>query len=108
MCKECEKRVKNWNGDDPTCAFGTGYFQYDNFECETINKLRNIIDNLGNSYNDNNENLGVIPYNGMFIVLTWYKNRGGVETLTIFNRNREYSSMTDLAICEEIIKEMTL
>ena len=108
MCKECEKRGKTWRGADPRCAFQTGYFQYDNFNCATVNILRDIVVQLDNHYNDNNENLGVIPYDGMFIVLTWYKNRGGTETLTIFNRNREYSSMTDLAICEEIIKEMTL
>lgn len=108
MCKECEKRGKTWSGDNPVCAFPMDYFSIDNWNCATIGLLRDIIGESGNNHYDNNENLGVIPHNGMFLVLTWYKNRGRIETLTVFNKNREYSDMTDLEICEEIIKERIL
>lgn len=103
MCKECEKRGKTWSGSDPVCAFPMNYFSIDNFECATIGILRDYMEEEGNIYRDSDESLGIISYHNMFLVLTWYKNRGRVQSLTIFNRYLEYLDMTDLEICEEII-----
>ena len=108
MCKECEKRGKTWNGSDPACAFPMDYFSIDNFECATIGILRDYMEMMNSIFSDGDENLGVISYDNMFIVLTWYKNRGRVQSFQLYNKHSDYMGMTDLEICEEIIKEKIL
>ena len=39
-CRLCKDRVKEWNGDDPKCAF-SGEFG-DNWNCATLNAIRDI------------------------------------------------------------------
>jgi len=39
-CKKCKERGKDWNGDDPQCAF-VGEF-HENWNCATLNAIRDI------------------------------------------------------------------
>ena len=83
VCKECEKRGKQWNGDNPVCGFNNGKFNPENWNCASLNKLRAYCRDHGYSYRDdvNNASIGVfpIPDNDIisgYIVMTWYKSRG--------------------------------
>jgi hypothetical protein len=53
-CKLCNERGKTWNGDDPVCAFENGVFSNDNWNCATMNKLRNISEELDKSMRHDN------------------------------------------------------
>lgn len=80
MCKRCDERIKNWNGDDPKCAFDArGVFISDNFMCATMEQLRiKAYDNY--VYNDDQKCCALpIEDDGSFVVLSWYKNRGNTE-----------------------------
>lgn len=109
MCKACEDRGKNWDGDDPRCAFNeNGTFIIDeygygkNWNCATLNKLRDYMHkNRFISFTEN-QRIGYIRYDGMHLVLGWYKNRGRTEEFVVFSR---IGGLSDLEICEEIIKE---
>jgi hypothetical protein len=88
-CKECEKRGQTWSGSAPRCAFESGEFNSNNWNCATINKLRgDAFEEQENSYYLNDDNLKVIPfeYNG-WIVLSWYKSRGRCDVASIINSN---------------------
>lgn len=84
-CKMCAERGKTWNGDDPKCAFENGTFNSDNWNCATMNALRERARELGTDFRDDMEagSIGYVPYAdlegdeyGGYIVLTWYKDRG--------------------------------
>ena len=49
-CPLCKKRGKTWEGDDPVCALKNGKFSDDNWNCATMNKLREIAIRLGLTY----------------------------------------------------------
>lgn len=84
-CKRCKTQIKTWNGDDSVCAFPNGVFDSTNWNCETMSVLRAIIlDNNSAVYSDE-QNAAIIPYEGEFIVLEWYKNRGATEQAFILN-----------------------
>jgi len=83
-CAMCEKRGKTWEDSDPCCAFEDGRFNRDNWNCATLNALRQISRDIGTYRRDDNADasIGVIPINEAteddmgYIVLTWYKDRG--------------------------------
>ncbi|MBR8661188.1 hypothetical protein [Brevibacillus sp. NL20B1] len=81
-CKLCIERGKTWNGDDPRCAFETGVFSPDNWNCATMNALREISRQLRTTYRDDMAaaSIGYVPFEGDeysgYIVMTWYKDRG--------------------------------
>ena len=103
MCKECGKRGKTWEGSDPVCAFDfEGKFQ-DNWNCATLNIIRENVEHMDDVYHSFDERLAVLPYDGLFLLLGWYKNRGRVDAFMIHNKYGEYLDMTDLEICEKII-----
>lgn len=103
MCKECEKRGKTWEGNDPVCAFDSdGKFQ-DNWNCATLNIIREHMLCSNTMCHGFDESLGVFAYENMFLILRWYKSRGRIDELLILNKWGDYMDMTDLEICEEII-----
>jgi hypothetical protein len=89
-CKRCEERGKTWEGSDPKCAFDdNGVFNGDNWNCATMNKLRNIAEELETGWRDDNScgSIGYVPMDndyapddfntyGGYIVMMWYKERG--------------------------------
>ena len=88
-CQLCIERGKVWTGDDPKCAFENGVFSPDNWNCATMNRLREIAEELGTTMRDDNScgSIGYVPldadyapddfdtYSG-YIVMMWYKDRG--------------------------------
>ena len=84
-CKKCRERVKDWNGSDPKCAFESGVFDTDNWNCATMNALREIADR-DESRILYNEDERAYLMRGVwadeegrgcdYVVLTWYKSRG--------------------------------
>ncbi|HET7616630.1 MAG TPA: hypothetical protein VFK27_06665 [Bacillales bacterium] len=88
-CKRCRDRGKTWSGDDPRCAFPDGVFTSHNWNCATMNILRDIADKFGKTYRDDNScgSFGYIPMDhdyapddfdtlGGYIAMAWYKERG--------------------------------
>lgn len=81
-CVMCKTRGKPWKGSDPKCAFTDGRFNRDNWNCATMNKLREIADANGLSDRDDMAagSFGAVPFEGDdysgYIVMTWYKSRG--------------------------------
>lgn len=83
VCAMCAQRGKTWDGDDPVCAFDTaGKFNASNWNCATMNKLREIADGYGLRIRHDMAaaSIGCVPFEGDdysgYIVMTWYKDRG--------------------------------
>jgi hypothetical protein len=76
-CSRCLARGKTWEGSNPTCAFVEGTFSGDNWMCATMNGLRDMVEESRVWSED--QSAAIIPYDGDFIVLGWYKNRGRTE-----------------------------
>lgn len=102
QCKACQVRVKDWNGDDPKCAFATDVFSIDNWRCATIGKIRELVSSerhdsiLANLYGTDGQkyatvdtaNIQVAKWsdedgwetpNPVCLWIGWYKNRGSTE-----------------------------
>lgn len=84
-CPLCKKRGKTWDGDDPECAFTHYRFSFINWNCATMNRLREIAGQLGLKWRDDlaGGSFGAVPFEGEdyqgYIVMTWYKGRGAVS-----------------------------
>lgn len=99
LCKRCAKRGKDWNGDDPICAFAETGFKA-NWNCATLNAIRDIC------YEGNHPPVPGVDYqycedqkyatvkvddieltNGHALALwvTWYKNRGHTDECLILS-----------------------
>lgn len=88
-CRLCKERGKTWSGDDPKCAFDeNGIFKGDNWNCATMNKLRNISEEFDKSMRHDMScgSIGYVPMDndyapihfdtfGGYIVMMWYKER---------------------------------
>ncbi len=103
MCKE---RGQTWSGSAPRCAFESGVFSSDNWNCATANALRELSgernwqtkekDSLWLRRNDQSFAAMWVPAHpedvpdgdrcgpfrgGGFIAMTWYKHRGQTEMI---------------------------
>ena len=85
----CQERGKTWEGSDPQCAFVGGVFTWENWNCATMNALRELVHrdepwrwewrddgsaaSFGSIYvpETGSENGG-----GFYIAMSWYKSRG--------------------------------
>jgi hypothetical protein len=79
VCPLCEKRVKDWSGSDPQCAFGVGVFSTDNWRCATMRELRKLVEDSAVWHEDEQAALLPVFDCGEFLLLTWYKSRGRTE-----------------------------
>jgi hypothetical protein len=110
MCYECDKRGKTWKGSDPSCAFMLDEFHTDNWNCATMNKLRNLCYEKGFHKRDDDCNASIgllsIPENGVvcgYLVMTWYKSRGRVGKAILMCDDEDPHVLT-LIEAETIIK----
>jgi len=79
-CPLCKKRGKTWMGADPDCAFMTGEFDPDNWNCATMNALRGLEElPQARRWCCDDQSLLVFPLEGEFLILSWYKNRGRTD-----------------------------
>ena len=95
------------------CAFSNGIFSSDNWNCATMNKLRELAKKFGLFWRDDNiGSIGILPidldeFYG-FLVMLWYKERGQVEQAMLLSSERPPALLTlDLAlrIIEDYEKE---
>ena len=93
-CPRCQQRVKDWQGSDPKCAFSDGVFSPDNWNCATMNVLRDMATNVVYSEDSNAAILSIGE--GRFILLSWYKRRG----CTALARLIDLGMVQPLALCE--------
>lgn len=75
------------------CAFQDNVFDSNNWNCLTIEKLRDLAD-----YTDRNANLSIgvirIPEQEGHIVMLWYKNRGRVSNAYVMQEDEEPTILT--------------
>jgi len=113
------KMKPTWKCGKPMCAFPDGIFNRNNWNCATMNALRDIAEKLGTCQrNDQNAgSIGYVPFvdaeyetvsgkwsgNG-YIVMTWYKNRGRTGNAIVMWDNEPIQELT-LGLAIEVIKQ---
>lgn len=108
-CPLCQQRGKYWTGDDPVCAFTNFRFSFDNWNCATMNKLREIAHKLGLVWRDDlgAGSFGAVPFEGPeyqgYIVMTWYKEQGTVNNAILICDDEPVREI-NLQIAEEAIQ----
>ena len=92
-CKMCKERGQTWEGDKPRCAFESGVFDEDNWQCATINALRDLVyegqspmpPRVDYRYCEDQKYAtvcidGIEGADGALALwVSWYKNRGGTD-----------------------------
>lgn len=89
-CKACIERGQTWAGDKPQCAFESGAFSPGNWNCATVNMIRDLVDEHAIYCDDekyavlNISELG-LGDTGQAIALwvQWYKSRGRTQSLLL-------------------------
>lgn len=109
-CKLCDERGKTWEGSDPVCAFPGDVFVSRNWNCATMNKLRELAENGSTSESEYCDQPGWSWYGVSWragdssfavlespivegewvewvewIVMSWYKGRGAVGAAQVFS-----------------------
>lgn len=110
-CKLCQERGKTWQGDDPKCAFPEGIFDESNWNCATMNKLRNLAERYGNYEWQEDMNIASLKLNTDdylgWVVLTWYKSRGRTGTASYITDDRvEPLTIRKAEACLKVYKEL--
>ena len=94
MCKYCEQRGQTWVGSDPECAFESGRFSPDNWNCEATNIVRQIIEKYGDISYIGDDRKGrielIINDTKCAIEAEWYKSRGRTDKLVFMISTRKY------------------
>jgi len=101
MCNFCDERGKTWEGSDPKCAFEAEIFNSDNWNCATMNKLRDLAVDCKAYADDQSCAIIPIPDDYEFVILSWYKSRGRTEGAWIVSEE-EIKPLT-IDIAENII-----
>lgn len=100
VCKACKERGKTWGGDDPKCAFKSGQFDSNNWNCATAGLIRDICyegqefpPGVDYQYCDDQkystvkvdhiEGLG----GALALWVTWYKQRGATGAMWLLFEN---------------------
>jgi hypothetical protein len=99
-CTRCKARGKTWKGSDPRCAFPNGRFVSDNWNCATMEELRNLAD-TGAVYSGDHY-AAILPWDGCFIVLGWYKQRGRTDVARLLTMSSKARLLT-LAAAERFL-----
>jgi hypothetical protein len=79
VCARCRDRAKPPAGDAPRCAFPRGKFDADNWNCATMNDLRDKAEAARTAVWSQDNNGAMLAWFGRFVVLGWYKSRGRTE-----------------------------
>lgn len=74
-------------GSHRRCAFVSGVFDANNWNCETANRLRDMVETP--IWNED-QHMGVLnfPHYGMFVILSWYKRRGKTDAILINHEDK--------------------
>lgn len=112
-CLLCRKRGKTWEGSDPICAFDErGVFKEDNWNCATMNVLRDFAEELGFYHRDDlvTGSIGFLPFehvtededSGGHVVMTWYKNHGSTDSAYVLFLGEQPRPLTEKEALEAI------
>ena len=96
------ERGKTWEGGDPECAFTKTFFSPENWNCATMNALRDLTEDRDFWESDNHAAMLPIPHAGEFLVMRWYKNRGRVDVAAVLNDQREFEAFS-IRVAEHIL-----
>lgn len=81
VCKWCDVEYAGGRpadfGSDPKCAFSEGTFSSDNWNCAGMMQLRTDAEEVEVWSED--EHCAVLPFDGRFIVVSYYKHRGRTD-----------------------------
>lgn len=93
-CAACRTRVKDWEGDDPTCSFPAGTFNRDGWNCATAGMIRDLVyegqkpmpPGVDYQYCEDMKYATVyidhLDIDGaMALWVAWYKNRGRTDAM---------------------------
>jgi len=76
-CPRCQART--WRQPvPPRCSFPSGTFDPEGWNCATMSELRDIAGRRGPTSSED-QHAATLPWDGDFLVLGWYKNRGRTE-----------------------------
>lgn len=99
-CKLCVSTPKSWKGDDRKCAFLTGTFSGDNWNCATMGVLRNEAHDIAVYCGETR--VAVVPVEiddegerVTHIVLSWYKNRGATTDARIVGEGERFFTLSE-------------
>lgn len=116
-CEMCNKRGKTWEGGDPECAFENNIFSSENWNCATVNAIRDICYEGQNPmpegvdyrycYGDQKYATIFTDYIegvGIALWVSWYKNRGGTDAMWVLDEEEPPSQPTEEQ-CLKIIED---
>jgi hypothetical protein len=104
MCKACDIRGQTWIGQAPVCGFPDGIFNANNWNCATLNSLRDIAKRIGTVQGMNDCYIAIIPIiDEGWIILSWYKDRGKTSTARFMIDTVNIS--LDLCMAEKAIEQ---
>jgi hypothetical protein len=66
--------------------------------------LRNEAEELGFRTRDDDESFGFVPYNGFFIAISWYKERGRTGNAVVMQDEMDATLLT-LEFAETVVRE---
>lgn len=82
-CRRCSERGKAWEGSEPKCSFPDGgRFSPEGWNCGTANALRVLVrqdEEDSRSVWSEDCVAALLPWDGAFVLLTWYKHRGRTD-----------------------------
>lgn len=97
-CNLCRARDKDGEGSDRRCAFENGYFTSDNWNCATVNLIRDLCyegqpkipQGVDYQYCSDQKyatiNISEMEdYLGLALWVSWYKNRGATGAMWILD-----------------------
>lgn len=111
-CKLCRETPKGWNGSDRTCAFEGGEFSHDNWMCETVNRIRDLVyegqpHKLSDYRYCEDQKYSTVcidrmegPYLALWV--SWYKSRGRTDAIYLLSDNEPPKAPTEFELVEII------
>lgn len=106
-CPRCKKRGKTWPGSNPRCAFRTGKYSTDNWNCATMDGLRDLAEEERETYQRDDMNagsFGFVHFSGGYICMSWYKSRGRTARAIVMRDDIKPHVLT-LKEAEQALKE---
>lgn len=114
-CSRCAARGKTWNGGDPECGFTEdGTFKVDNWNCASLNDLRQwiytgVVSNTIHTYREDYSYVvidieDVEPVEGRYLHLSWYKSRGKTDNIMIVDTDNGVLRTATLDDIEAILR----
>jgi hypothetical protein len=114
-CDACKAQGKDWDGSDPKCAFLTGRFSSDNWNCATVAMIRALAPtwwsdakpdpNLYFIREDDQNNMLIqvwgidgLQTGAIALWVSWYKSRGRTEAMWMLNEDDKPVTPTEADI----------